>query len=345
MKIVFSSLEHDGYDPRRGKSFEYNNFYRQLVALGHVVHFASFGRVVAADRETFNRELLELVQTVRPDVFFGFLYTDEFEPAVLDKIKALVPSVGWFSDDHWRLENYSRFYASHFTRAVTTWSKAPEEYAHYGITNVIRSQWACNTADYHPLETAQDIDVSFVGMHTAHRARIIRELRRSGIQVATWGAGWGSGKLSFPELVQLFSRSKINLNLNPPMSALALKPIAQIFLRRSMNRIVPDIGHVSRNLRSYFRKRIPQIKARPFEISGCGGFCLSGFADDIENYYVPEKEMVFYRDTNELAEKIHYYLNHEDERQAIARAGYERTIREHTYQKRFEKIFKEIGLV
>ena len=84
---------------------------------------------------------------------------------------------------------------------------------------------------------------------------------------------------------------------------------------------------------------VPQIKARPFELAGCRVFIISGYADDMENYYKENEEMVFYRSLADLIEKIKYFLNHNEERKKIARAGYERTIKEHVYEKRFREIF------
>ncbi len=56
------------------------------------------------------------------------------------------------------------------------------------------------------------------------------------------------------------------------------------------------------------------------------------------------KEIVTFSDTRDLIEKIRYYLAHDDERAAIAQAGYEHTLREHTYQKRFQEIFRQMKL-
>src|SRR3989344_2009791 len=150
MKILFSSLENDSYSPKRGKAFEYNNFYLQLKALGYEVIFLPYDRILEIGKKKFNQELLELVRKEKPDLFFAFMFTDELDYATLEQIKELVSSLAWFSDDHWRLENYSRFYAPHFTKVVTTWSQAPAEYARYGVHNVIRSQWAANAATYQP---------------------------------------------------------------------------------------------------------------------------------------------------------------------------------------------------
>lgn len=348
MKIVFTGLENERYRPELGKTNEHNNFYMLLKAVpGNEVHYIPFDRVLTVGKKGYNREILDTVKKVKPDLFFAFMYTDELTHETLDEVKKLTTSVAWFSDDHWRLDNYSRFYAPHFTKVITTWGKAKDRYAHYGITNVIRSQWGFNSDLYRPVVvdgTMQEISVSFIGMKTPHREKIIGELRAAGINVFVRGFGWPEGRASFNQMLEIFSRSKINLNLNPPMSALALKPLAQIFFRRRRNMIVPDFWHLIANLRSYFQKRIPQIKARPFEITGTGGFCITGDADDMGSYYELGKEIAVYQDMTDLIEKIRYYLQHEDERKKIAAAGYQRAIKQHTYRARLEAVFKELGL-
>ena len=89
---------------------------------------------------------------------------------------------------------------------------------------------------------------------------------------------------------------------------------------------------------------IPQIKARPFELAGCGAFVISGMADDMSRYYRENEEMVFYQDTDDLIQKIKYYLKSGEERENIAGAAYARTLAEHTYEKRFEDIFRNSRL-
>lgn len=346
MKIVFTGLENERYRPELGKTNEHNNFYLLLKAVpGNEVFYVPFDRVLAVGRKGYNREILDTVRREKPDLFFAFMYTDELTHETLDKVKKLTTSTAWFSDDHWRLDNYSRFYAPHFTKIITTWSRAKERYARYGITNVIRSQWGFNSGVYRSVVVpGQDIGVSFIGMRTPHREEIINALRAAGINVFVRGFGWPEGRATFDEMLEIISRSKVNLNLNPPMSALALKPLAQIFFRRRRNWIIPDFWNFYPNLRSFFQKKIPQIKARPFEITGCGGFCISGEADDMENYLTPGKEIMLYKDIPDLIDEIRYYLEHEDERKRIAKAGHERSLREHTYEARLAEIFKQLGV-
>jgi spore maturation protein CgeB len=343
-KIVFSCLEYERYQKKFGKSFEYNNFLLSLQKLPDTeLIFVSFQKLIETSRQEFNRELLECVKREKPDLFFAFMYTDEFDRTTLDEIRKHTKTLAWFSDDHWRFDNYSQHYARHFDWVVTTHSKAPERYRKIGQPNVIRSQWFCNSDTYVPVTVEKDVDVSFLGLKNRGRASVISSLSKKGMDIYVSGNGWQRGKLNQQEFITMFSRSKINLNINNTRALWEPYAWGRLFARRSADAFVPSFDFVN-NVRSWKNMLTPQIKARPFEIGACGGFCISGWADDIETYYEPDKEMVFYKDADDLAEKIQYYLAHDDERKNIARAGYDRTLRDHTYTRRFEQIFKAIGL-
>lgn len=349
MKIFYSGCQYNYYDPKKGLSFEHENFYASLKGIpGVELRYFPFERVLEVGRRAFNQEILEAIKNERPDLLFVFMASDEFEKPVLKEIKKYTTSLAWFADDSWRFYNYSRVWAPHFTWAVTTYSWMPELYKKIGQPNVIRSQWAANTAVYRPQEkriSEQDRPaVSFVGGWTKPRARIIAWLAQAGIPVATYGGGWLGGRVSDQEMIRLFGESRINLGLNPAPGFWNANSLGRIFFRRSRERIVPDM-HFLRNFRVLMRRNIPQIKARHFEIPACGGFILTAMADDLGTFYEIGKEMVVYKDMDDCAKKIRYYLAHSEAREAIALAGYERTLRDHTYRKRFEDIFARIGLV
>ena len=46
---------------------------------------------------------------------------------------------------------------------------------------------------------------------------------------------------------------------------------------------------------------------------------------------------------DDLVDKVRYYLSRDDKRMATAKAGYDRTIDEHTYAHRFKEIFHRMG--
>lgn len=348
MKIVYAGLQYSNFNPKAGESFEHVNFYKSLCNFtGAEVVLYPLENMVRMGRQAANAELLDLVRREKPDLVFAFMFTDELLPGTLDEIKKTTTSVAWFSDDHWRFDNYSCRYAPYFSWVATTYSGAVEKYKAIGVQNVIRSQWAANTAIYRPLQwsgTAQPPDVSFVGTWSKPRAEILGALEANGIKTSAFGGGWPGGRIGEQKMLEIFGNSKINLALNPAPGFFNKNSLGRLVARRSMEKIVPDF-HLWHNFRAWLNRGIPQIKARHFEIPACWGLAFTGPADDLENYYIPDKEIVIYKNAGDLIEKVKYYLSHESERAAIARAGYERTLREHTYEHRFREIFKTIRLI
>lgn len=83
---------------------------------------------------------------------------------------------------------------------------------------------------------------------------------------------------------------------------------------------------------------------RIFEVTGCGVFLLTEYFDGLKQYFELGKEIETFRDDKELVEKIHYYLEHPNEREAIARRGQERCLSEYSMENRakaFDKIIQK----
>jgi hypothetical protein len=78
---------------------------------------------------------------------------------------------------------------------------------------------------------------------------------------------------------------------------------------------------------------------RLFETTGMGTLLITDWKENLFNYF-REDEIDTYKNVSELIEKILYYLINESERINIARRGQKRTLEEHTYLKRMEKVVK-----
>lgn len=120
--------------------------------------------------------------------------------------------------------------------------------------------------------------------------------------------------LNDEEMVKLFSRSKINLGFSSCGES-----------------------HVS-------NERIVQVRLRDFEVPMSGGFYMVEYLEELEEFFDIGKEIVCYRGPDDLVDKIRYYLSHDDEREAIRRAGHERCLRDHSWQKRLSDSFRTMGL-
>lgn len=86
------------------------------------------------------------------------------------------------------------------------------------------------------------------------------------------------------------------------------------------------------------------IPLRALDIMGCGGFLLSNYQPELEEYFINGQEFVSYGSIDEAVEIANYYLKHEDERLTIANKGYEKVAANYTYKKQLAKIFALAGL-
>jgi predicted SAM-dependent methyltransferase len=73
---------------------------------------------------------------------------------------------------------------------------------------------------------------------------------------------------------------------------------------------------------------------RLFETTGVGSFLLTRHLSNIERYFTPGVEIDTFNNSQELLRKIKYYLANTEHRNAIARKGRERCLREYALEKR-----------
>jgi len=167
-----------------------------------------------------------------------------------------------------------------------------------------------NPEIHKPYDLEKIVDVSFVGQCYGNRPEIIRKLNDHGIHVEAYGYGWPNGPLSTEEMVKMYSRSKINLGF----------------------------GGVVGYTDTYC------LKGRDFEIPMSGGLYLTEHHPELERFYELEKEIVTYKDFDELVEKIKYLLSNPEKAKMIREHGRQRALNEHSWEMRFEKIFNLMGL-
>ena len=75
---------------------------------------------------------------------------------------------------------------------------------------------------------------------------------------------------------------------------------------------------------------------------GAGGFLLSNYQNELARYFEEGKEMVMYYDRQDLINKINYYLEHDEERIEIAKAGQKKILENFDYSMAWEEIFATV---
>lgn len=286
-----------------------------------------FGKFIAFDtaktyfrygKKETNKRFLKIVQKDKPDyIFFSIVY-DEFDLQALQAIKKISPStkmIALISDDDWRFEDYSRYYAPLFDYTILM-HDVRKEYKKEGIKNVIFWYWAFNCEVLKPLNLEKKYDVTFIGSPRASRFELVKYLIDNGINIHIWGDGWAKypelkgryhGTLSTEDFVKVINQSRINMNF-------------------SMG------GHGE-----------PQVKGRPWEIASCGSFALVERCEDFKKFFKEDKEIAMFNfnDKEDMLKKVKYYLAHEKEREEIAKKAYNKTILFHNQIERVSNFFKE----
>jgi hypothetical protein len=85
---------------------------------------------------------------------------------------------------------------------------------------------------------------------------------------------------------------------------------------------------------------------RVYETMGRGGFIIHPYVTGMEKEFEDKKHLVFYEYGNfkQLKELIDYYMEHDEERETIRKAGHELVKQNYTYKNRWESILKELNI-
>ncbi|MCK4734136.1 MAG: glycosyltransferase [Methanophagales archaeon] len=278
------------------------------IVFANVIRYDFLKRYLEVGVKATNNKILDIVREERPEYVLWPTYMYEIQEATFRAIRdggAIV--VGWFFDDEVRFDDYSKWWIPYLDYILTTDKWSVDKYRKLG-GNAIYSLNFSNPDYFRRLDSPKIYDVSFVGTNIANRQELVDTLKKKGVLVRAFGSGWSSGYVSFDDMVKIYNQSKINLSF----------------------------------MQSYGNGSRPQMKCKIFDICMCGGFLLCEYIPGIEEFYEINKEIVCFRDIEEAADKIDYYLKHEEERAAIAEAGWKRATSEHTNLIRLSNIFQKI---
>ena len=239
--------------------------------------------------------------------------------------------------------------------------------------NPVWFQMSANPNYFFPLEQSKKFDISFIGSNYGSRGDYLEYLLSRGLNVHAFGPNWLINR-PYPGLKRLYKGltklryQAIMMTIHDPDNRIAIESSlnelkTQQTLRRNfrgfMHYPIPD----SELNPTYNRSRInlgflevidrvsektPTLKShlhlREFEIPMSGGLYITNYSDELAEHYVPDREVLVFRDEHELFDKCRYYLANPELAARIAREGHERALKSHTSQKRLEALFAQIKL-
>ncbi len=255
--------------------------------------------LTAVSHETYDIIWLEKVLTLNREVLAGVRHCS---PATL--------IVGFSPDDMAGRHNQSQQFLDTLPLHdlyLTTKTYNVNELQELGCPEVVFIGNGYDPASFRPFPvTPRDEcllggDIGFIGTYESDRAEMLHFLATNGLHVRVWGDGWVHMKRSHPNLciegypvygddfAKACSAFKINLG----------------FLRK-----------LNRDLQT----------TRSVEIPACGGFMLAERTSEHQELFVEGEEAEFFDSPEELLEKCHFYLAHEEVRRRIAERGYQRCL-------------------
>ncbi len=106
---------------------------------------------------------------------------------------------------------------------------------------------------------------------------------------------------------------------------------------------MPKIFHLSKiNLNITIRRIEAGISQRVWDVLSVGGFLLTNYQPELEEYFEIGKDLEVYHSLDELIRKVDYYLKHEEQRVRIAMNGYKKVRDHHKYTNRLTQILNEV---
>jgi len=266
-------------------------------------------------------EILDLIRQENVDTVFLILWSSDmtFDIDFLEEIGKKTQIVMNFFDTEYFFQNVDRYYAQVADLVILPDYLARFGYEHLGIP--AHTSFALfDKRHYRRLNREKDIDVSFVGnLLQADRKDYVQFLRDNGIKVETYGVGSENGFVDFERMVEVFNRSRINLNFTSTSNS--ANYVAK----------VPSIN-----------QRIRQSKGRPIEIALCGGFVLTQNAPGIEHMFDPQSEISIFQDKRQLLDLVRARLADPEGTRAMADKAHARALRQYDVVNGFKVVFDKV---
>ena len=311
-------------------------------------------------------------------LFLSYFYNAHFDPVGFDELGRMgIPSVNFYCNSMYQFELVSEIAA----KVNYSWHAEKHARPLYKAVgaNPVWVQMGADPQVYRPIQGATRLpNASFVGMRYADRDRWMAALVRANIPVEIYGPGWGmdppavsSDKGSPKPLMQAknylaevrrnfirhgmvggLARTKRQYNyrrqtrkLLPLFKPLAKGPvpftrICEVF---SSHEVILNFSNVWSDGRSG-SNLIPHVRLRDFEGPMCRTCFITGHTDEISEFYGVGKEIETYNSTEEFVDKVRFYLSHPRAAEQLRELGYQRARRDHTWVRRFEQMFREIGM-
>jgi len=261
-----------------------------------------------------NRSLVEAAQTFRPDLIF-VIKGKELTVETIEALNKIAVTANWYPEtiDHW---GGIMAAAPHYTYFFSFDQIVIDRLRQAGIHSAHYLPFCADVCadDRWPQEnTAPEYNVVFIGTYHPERAdreHLLAKFVDYGLDI------WGSDAWKRTSL-RNFYRGTIS------------------------NEGMIDVYRRSRIVINHYITGLPGsgINLRPFEVTGAGALLVNHDGrSDIFRMFRAGEEFIPFSGVSDILQKVEPILTDESERRRIARNGFNRTRRDHTYDGRIATI-------
>ena len=318
--------------------------------------------------ELANQELLKKIMSGRYDLFMTCLTEDYLNKETLLKLKAVGMPTLLFCLDNLTAPYNHKSIAKEFDLVWLTSKETEYLFKRWGA-NTVFLPYAANPYFLKPVKIEQEIlRVGFIG--TPHGSRIdrINVLLKDNIPVTIHTAQSNIEnkliKAPISSYVAKFTASmKYPIGRRLAYAAIKdklghrellvahkclehMKPVPLEQLSALNNTYALVLSFTDADSTGILKHPVPIVNLRNFEVPMSGGIQFTSYTDEMASYFEDGKEIVLCRSNEEYAEKARFYLREdmEEVRKKIRQNARIRAENEHTWYRRFEKIFRVMGL-
>ncbi len=275
-------------------------------------------------------KLSEVVREFRPDIFLherGLAMPPDFMQELKGDLGVKLTIAWWTKGLQWvdmavkdaRLFDYYFFIHRSFVETCRS----------EGLDNCYYLPYAVDKDLFHKIELSGEdtrkygCDVAFVGGWFPNRQEIIEDIvADTDIRLRIWGPKW--------------KRKNIT-------SCRLLRSVAGVSLYGEGLVKQYSAAKVNLNISKWLGKSDSGLNLRIFEIPRCGGFLLTDYIEELDEFYEAGREIETYRDMAELKDKMRFYLKNDGAREEIARRGYERAMKMPGWEERIRQMMDLIS--
>ncbi len=274
-----------------------------------------------------SQAILAQVESFEPDCVLSLAQAPMSRNALRRLQKMGIPTAMWFVEDHTVFTYWRAFAPLYDVFAIIQKEPFINLLHEVGQDNALYLPMAA-LPDFHcPRELSKQekdtygADIAFLGAGYPNRRVAFKSLVGRNFKI--WGTEWdgasllskhvqqSGARISAEDAVTIYNATKINVNLHSSVQSKELVPAGDF------------------------------VNPRTFELAAIGAFQVVDKRSLMDELFGDDMLGLF-SSIDEMHEKINYYLNHEQEREIIAKSARLHVLKNHTYEHRMQSLLKFI---